>query len=96
MGVVPPVEIGVLPGHIEIDDIARFYVERYLAPRENIEDFRGDAYHLAMCAFYKVDYLLTWNQKHLANVNKLRQLKLMNARLGLSTPEIITPAQLLF
>ena len=88
-------KIAVLPINEQIMDIARFYIEKYLAPKENIEEYRGDALHLAICAFYKVDYLLSWNQRHLANVNKLRQLKIMNARLNLSTPEIITPAQLL-
>ena len=89
-------KIAVLPGdNKEIDQIARYYIEHLLAPKENIEEFRGDAIHLAICAFYKVDYLLTWNLKHLANVNKLRQLKIMNARLELTTPQIVTPEQLL-
>lgn len=88
-------KIAILPINEQIMDIARFYVGKYLAPKENIEEYRGDALHLALCAFYKVDYLLSWNQRHLANVNKLQQLKIMNARLDLSTPEIITPTQLL-
>ncbi|MBI2026731.1 MAG: hypothetical protein HYS98_02840 [Deltaproteobacteria bacterium] len=89
-------KISILPGdHKEIDQIARYYIEHYLAPKEDIEDFRGDAIHMAVCAFYKVDYLLTWNLKHLANVNKLRQLKIMNARMALATPQIVTPDQLL-
>jgi len=89
-------KIAVLPGdNKEIDQIARYYIEHLLAPKENIEEFRGDAIHLAICAFYKVDFLLTWNLKHLANVNKLRQLKIMNARMDLTTPQIVTPDQLL-
>lgn len=89
-------KIAILPANNkEIDQIARYYIEHFLAPKENIEDFRGDAIHLAICAFYKVDYLLTWDLKHLANVNKLRQLKIMNARMGLETPQIVTPDQLL-
>lgn len=89
-------KISVLPGDDkEIDRIAKYYIKHFLAPREDVEDFRGDAIHLAICAFYKVDYLLTWNLKHLANVNKLRQLKIMNARMELTTPQIVTPDQLL-
>ncbi|MBI4040968.1 MAG: hypothetical protein HY390_03755 [Deltaproteobacteria bacterium] len=87
--------IAVLPGNDSVDNIAQYYIEHYLAPKENIQRFRGDAIHLAICAFYHVDYLLTWNLKHLANVNKFRQLKIMNARMDLSTPIITTPAQLL-
>lgn len=89
-------KIAVLPGdNKEIDQIARTYVKHLLAPKEDIEDFRGDAIHLAICAFYKVDYLLTWNLKHLANVNKLRHLKIINAQMDLTTPQIVTPDQLL-
>src|SRR3989338_3078747 len=83
-------KIAFLPLNDQIVDIARFYIEHYLAPKEEIEEFLGDALHTAICAFYKVDYLLTWNQRHLANVNKLRQLRIMNVRLGLPTPDIIT------
>lgn len=89
-------KVAIFPINDEIEEIAAYYIERYLAPKEKIELLRGDALHMAVCAFYKIDYLLTWNQKHLANVNKLRQLRLMNAKLGLATPEIITPAQLIY
>jgi hypothetical protein len=89
-------KIAILPGdNKEIDKIAKIYVKHLLAPKEAIEDFRGDAIHLAVCAFYKVDYLLTWNLKHLANVNKLRHLKIINATMDLKTPQIVTPDQLL-
>ena len=89
-------KIAILPINEQVIDIAWYYIKHYLAPKENIDEFLGDALHTAICAFYKVDYLLTWNQQHPANVNKLRQLKIMNGRLGLSTPEIITPTQLLY
>lgn len=89
-------KVALFPINEQVMEIAYYYIEHYLAPKEEIKAFRGDALHTAICAFYKVDYLLTWNQRHLANVNKLRQLRIMNGRLGLSTPEIITPTQLLY
>nr|VFK78472.1 MAG: hypothetical protein BECKSD772D_GA0070982_101546 [Candidatus Kentron sp. SD] len=39
-------------------------------------------------------YLLTWNCNHLANVNKRRHIRIINDRLDLSTPGIITPLEL--
>ena len=86
----------ILPLNEQILDLAQYYIDHFLAPKSDIKLYRGDAWHLAICSYYKVDYLITWNQKHLANVNKMRQLKLMNAKLDLTTPVIVTPAQLLY
>jgi len=44
--------------------------------------------------FYKIDFLLTWNCNHLANANKKQHIRVINTKLGLSTPEIITPLEL--
>lgn len=43
---------------------------------------------------YGIRYLLTWNCNHLANANKRKHIRIINGRLGLSTPEIITPLEL--
>ena len=37
-------------------------------------DSEGDAAHLSMASFYRMDYLLTWNCKHLANIKKKRHI----------------------
>ena len=84
-----------MPINDQVMEIAHYYMDHFLAPKEEIEDYEGDAIHMALYAFYKVEYLLSWNQKHLANVNKLRQLRIMNGRLELETPAIITPEQLM-
>ncbi len=54
----------------------------------------GDAFHLAYASVYKIDFLLTWNCNHLANANKKQHIRVINTKLGLSTPEIITPLEL--
>ncbi len=74
----------------DIKEIARFYIENHLMPL----DIQGDAIHLAYASYYKIDFLLTWNCNHLANANKKQHIKIINGRLGLSTPEIITPLEL--
>jgi hypothetical protein len=53
-----------------------------------------DALHVALACIYRLDYLLTWNCRHIANANKARHLRVVNARLGLATPLIITPHML--
>jgi len=74
-----------------IEDIVEHYMENYLLP--NNDD--RDAFHLAFASFYKMDYLLTWNCAHLANVNKRQHIAKINQRLGLFVPIIVTPLELL-
>jgi hypothetical protein len=57
-------------------------------------DDAGDAAHLAIASYHGVDYLLTWNCRHLANANKFAHIREINRRLGLLTPELVTPEQL--
>ena len=56
--------------------------------------FISDSVHLAYASYYDIEYLLTWNCNHLANANKRKHIRIINGRLGLSTPEIITPLEL--
>jgi len=74
----------------EIGEIVKYYIGHSLMP----QDVRGDAVHLAYASFYKIDFLLTWNCNHLANANKKQHIRIINARLDLFTPEIITPLEL--
>jgi predicted nucleic acid-binding protein len=75
----------------EIREIAQVYIDNYLMPK----DVAGDALHVAVASYYKMDYLLTWNCTHLANARKKQHLRRINGRLRLDTPEIITPLELL-
>ncbi|MBM4461683.1 MAG: type II toxin-antitoxin system VapC family toxin [Chloroflexi bacterium] len=83
-------QLQVWPPDEQILEIARVYLDNYLMPRV----FKGDALHLAYASFYKCDFLLTWNCNHLANANKRQHIRIINARLNLPTPEIITPLEL--
>jgi predicted nucleic acid-binding protein len=83
-------QIAVLPFDPRIEEIVRIYLENYLMPRV----LEGDARHLAYASFYEMDFLLTWNCNHLANANKMRHIRVINTRLGLHTPDIVTPLTL--
>ena len=71
----------------EIDQIAQTYIDRLIMP----QDMFGDAHHVALASFYDIDALLTWNYKHIANLNKIRRIRQINQELGLPTPELATP-----
>ncbi len=54
----------------------------------------GDAVHVAVAAFHRMEYLLTWNVKHLANPNKRTHLARVRLRIGVAPPNIVTPSNL--
>jgi len=84
-------DLRVLPYTPEIAEIVEVYFEHKLMPREA----QGDADHLALASFHNCDLLVTWNCKHLANANKFGHIHRVNALLGLRTPALVTPLQLL-
>lgn len=51
----------------------------------------GDALHVAVATWHAVDYVLTWNVKHMANPNKRTHFGTVCLRLGLVPPAIVTP-----
>lgn len=54
-----------------------------------------DIVHLAFASANRLDYLLTWNFKHLANGHVIKRLQGVNRELGLETPLVLTPEALL-
>jgi predicted nucleic acid-binding protein len=75
----------------EVTDLAAYYVAEHAMPANDL----GDAFHLAFASWYRIQYLLTWNCKHLANANKFEHIHLLNARRRLVSPLLVTPPQLL-
>ncbi|MDF9408168.1 MAG: hypothetical protein A4E52_01002 [Pelotomaculum sp. PtaB.Bin013] len=68
---------------------------KYLEELKISEKSAVDALHLAYAVVYEIDYLLTWNCKHLAHGDVRRKLKSYNDAVGLKTPEIVTPYELM-
>ena len=54
-----------------------------------------DAAHVAVSAVHKMDYLLTWNCKHLANAQIARKIAVVCEKLGYKMPIICTPEELM-
>lgn len=50
-----------------VEEIVATYIDRRVMPN----DPGGDALHLAIACYYRLDVLLTWNCRHLANPNKI-------------------------
>jgi predicted nucleic acid-binding protein len=67
--------------------LAEGYISRGIFHRKYI----ADALHVAIASFHKIDYLVTWNFGHLANVRRQARIKLFNTAAGFYVPMIVTP-----
>jgi predicted nucleic acid-binding protein len=59
------------------------------------EKAADDALHLAIAAYHGVDYLLTWNCRHLDNAEMKPVMRSVCAICGHACPEICTPLELM-
>ena len=85
------VNFTVLEVNEEIEDLAREYFAALQIP----EKAKIDAFHLATAAWHKMDYLLSWNCKHIASGRVQKMMQKINARLGVHTPVVCTPEELM-
>jgi len=84
-------DIPLLEINDDVRSISEVYVREKLMPGPG---GRGDSLHVALASYHEVDFLLTWNIRHLANPNKSEHLIVINRRLALLTPTIVTPEML--
>ena len=59
------------------------------------ERAENDALHVALAAVHGVDYLLTWNCRHLDNAETKPVMRQVCRGLGYAAPEICTPQELM-
>ncbi len=83
--------LGLIQVTEEIVEIVEVYIRNHVMPKNPV----GDALHLALASYHKCDFLLTWNCRHLANANKFEHIRRVNTLLGLFSPTLLTPLELL-
>lgn len=71
-------------------DIAKLLLSEGIMPTKAAED----ALHIAIAAVHKVDFLLSWNFKHIANPVIQAQIAARLSGLGLALPFICPPEDL--
>jgi len=75
----------------EVEDLAEQYVKaRIIPPAKAI-----DALHIACATHYKIDFLASWNIRHMANPNQRKKLTDYNSTSGLFVPQLTTPEELM-
>ena len=76
---------------LELTDEATILAEGYLSRGIFHRKYIGDALHVAVASVHKIDYLVTWNFGHLANVRRQARIRLFNTAAGFFVPMIVTP-----
>ncbi len=76
---------------LELVEEATILADGYLSRGIFHRKYIADALHVAIASVHKIDYLVTWNFGHLANVRRQARIRLFNTAAGFFCPVIVTP-----
>jgi len=76
---------------VELTDEAAILADGYVSRGIFHRKYIADAMHVAIASYHKIDYLVTWNFGHLANVRRQARIRLFNTAAGFYVPMIVTP-----
>ena len=54
-----------------------------------------DALHIAIAAYESMDFVLTWNFKHIANAQQAAKVRQVCLSFGVTCPQLCSPLELL-
>ncbi len=75
----------------EVENFSRTLLDYEIIPKQSLED----ALHVAVSCVSGLDYLLTWNCRHIANAKKRGEMERVCIEFGYVYPMICTPEELL-
>lgn len=80
-------EISVLPLTESVERLSGTLLNAGAVP----ENSKLDASHIAHAAVHGMDFLITWNQKHIATDKKRKQIEAVIEEFGFKPPRLLTP-----
>lgn len=72
-------------------ELAESFITQNALPQKASDD----ALHIALATIYGIDYLLTWNCKHMANAEIQKKITKISFEQGYEIPTICTPYELM-
>ena len=82
----------ILPVTAEAAGLCQFYLDRGILPPR----YYNDAIQIALCSCHNMDYLVTWNMRHMLNVYRQEKINRANLEFGQPSIKIVTPEQLIY
>lgn len=80
---------------LEVSDAVRDLAEWLIAEGSVPRHAEMDAFHISVAAIHGMDYLLTWNCKHIANAAMRPKVEAVCRHHGYEPPVICTPQELM-
>ena len=80
---------------VELTAEAAGLAERYTSAEVVVATKRVDAQHIAIASVSRVDVLVSWNFKHIVNLERIRGYNSVNLRYGYPLLEIRTPQEVI-
>ena len=74
----------------EAEQLAEHYINEGIFARRD----QNDARHVAVATTGEMDYLVSWNFRHLVRVKTRRMVNEINLQVGYKTVEIVAPSEL--
>ena len=84
-------ELPILELNTDIKNLVNALINNNVIPKEYVED----AYHIALSTIHGMDFLLTWNCKHIANASVRNKIEDICRFYKYICPTICTPEELL-
>jgi len=81
--------------YVFIDEEAREFADRYIAEGTVTPKMLSDARHIAAATVHRVDVLVSWNFRHIVNLNRIRLFNAVNLKSGYPLLEIRSPREVL-
>ena len=88
---IPRASLNVLDNSVYSEALAAAYVKAKVVPRS----MYTDALHIAIATVEHADVVVSWNFKHLVNLNRIKAFNAVNMREGYGAIEIRTPREVL-
>lgn len=80
---------------VVLNDEAKELAGHYLKEGAIARKYLIDAQHIAIATIYHVDVLVSWNFRHIVNLEKIRFYNSVNLKYGYPTIEIRSPREVL-
>jgi predicted nucleic acid-binding protein len=80
---------------LEVSEAVQNLAAQFLAKSSLPPKAADDALHIAAATIYGLDYLLTWNCKHIANAQIQKKLAQISLNAGYELPTLCTPYELM-
>lgn len=79
---------------VELTKEARKLADKYIDENVVGRTSKADCQHIAMATLAKADVLVSWNFKHIVNLDRIRGYNGINLLMGYNTIEIRTPKEI--